>query len=231
MGGFFGGGGGTTVSNMVGATSSTAGTAGLVPAPAAGDQRTFLRGDATFQSISGNLIPITPSRRTNGISFACADSGFGPRSTSTGYVLFAPVYIRQTKSYTTYSVYVTVAGTASSVGKLALYSINSSAAPDQLICESGTFATDSIGLKQPTMSSTIINDGWYYIALGTNSSAAVSFYGCTFSEVRGFVSGSVSGAQPALLDYSVKTYASLWPSTWSGSDAYGGNYHFLSEIT
>jgi hypothetical protein len=44
--GFFGGGG--AASNMGGATSSTAGTAGLVPAPAAGEESGLLRGDATF---------------------------------------------------------------------------------------------------------------------------------------------------------------------------------------
>ena len=48
--GFFGGGG-ATVSNMVGATSSTAGTAGLVPAPAAGKQNSVLMGDATFLNL------------------------------------------------------------------------------------------------------------------------------------------------------------------------------------
>jgi|688.fasta_scaffold109719_8 hypothetical protein len=45
--GFFGGGG-AAPANMGGATSSAAGTAGLVPAPAAGDQDKVLRGDATF---------------------------------------------------------------------------------------------------------------------------------------------------------------------------------------
>ena len=44
----FFGGGGASASNMVGATSSAAGTAGLVPAPAAGDQDKQLRGDGTF---------------------------------------------------------------------------------------------------------------------------------------------------------------------------------------
>lgn len=44
----FFGGGGASVSNMVGATSSVAGTAGLVPAPAAGEESGLLRGDATF---------------------------------------------------------------------------------------------------------------------------------------------------------------------------------------
>ena len=37
----------TTYSNMKGATSSAAGAAGLVPAPAAGKQASFLRGDGT----------------------------------------------------------------------------------------------------------------------------------------------------------------------------------------
>lgn len=38
----------TTYGNMTGATSSSAGSAGLVPAPAAGKQNSFLRGDGTW---------------------------------------------------------------------------------------------------------------------------------------------------------------------------------------
>ena len=48
--GFFGGGGGAAPADMVGATSSVAGTAGLVPAPAAGSEYAYLRGDATFKN-------------------------------------------------------------------------------------------------------------------------------------------------------------------------------------
>ena len=44
----FFGGGGAAPANMGGATSSVAGTAGLVPAPSAGDQDKQLRGDGTF---------------------------------------------------------------------------------------------------------------------------------------------------------------------------------------
>ena len=36
------------VKDMVGATASEAGAAGLVPAPAAGKQASFLRGDGTW---------------------------------------------------------------------------------------------------------------------------------------------------------------------------------------
>ena len=44
----FFGGGGAAPANMVGATSSVAGTAGLVPAPASGTENLFLKGNATF---------------------------------------------------------------------------------------------------------------------------------------------------------------------------------------
>lgn len=48
MGFFGGGGGGTTPVNMVGASSGTAGTAGYVPAPAAGKNTRYLSSDASF---------------------------------------------------------------------------------------------------------------------------------------------------------------------------------------
>lgn len=44
----------TTYSNMTAATSSAAGKAGLVPAPSAGANTKFLRGDATWQTIAGS---------------------------------------------------------------------------------------------------------------------------------------------------------------------------------
>lgn len=44
---------------MKGATASTAGAAGLVPAPAVGKQASFLRGDGTWQSISLSTLGVT----------------------------------------------------------------------------------------------------------------------------------------------------------------------------
>ena len=41
---------------MTGATSSAAGTAGVVPAPAAGDNTKFLRGDGTWTSMGGSYL-------------------------------------------------------------------------------------------------------------------------------------------------------------------------------
>lgn len=41
---------------MTGATSSTAGAAGLAPAPSSGDQNKFLRGDGTWAALSSSTI-------------------------------------------------------------------------------------------------------------------------------------------------------------------------------
>ena len=61
--GFFGGGGGSAASNMGAASASVAGTAGLVPAPAAGDENKQLLGSATFVQSS----PYILSGRTSSI--------------------------------------------------------------------------------------------------------------------------------------------------------------------
>ena len=52
----------TAVSVMTGATTAAAGTSGLVPAPAAGDENKFLKGNGTW-----SLIPV-PSVDTNSIT-------------------------------------------------------------------------------------------------------------------------------------------------------------------
>ena len=54
----------TTYSNMTAATTSAAGKAGLVPAPAAGAQAKFLRGDGTWQ---------TPTNTTYGVATTSAN--------------------------------------------------------------------------------------------------------------------------------------------------------------
>lgn len=48
-----------TVRTMTGAGSGTAGTTGLVPAPAAGDNEKYLRGDGTWQAVSGGVSDMT----------------------------------------------------------------------------------------------------------------------------------------------------------------------------
>ena len=56
----------TTYSNMTAATSSAAGKAGLVPAPAAGAQGKFLRGDGTWQTPTNTTYSVV-SASANGL--------------------------------------------------------------------------------------------------------------------------------------------------------------------
>ena len=54
------------ITNMGGASSSTAGTAGLVPAPAIGDNDKFLRGDGTWGTAAANPTVSSSDTGTGG---------------------------------------------------------------------------------------------------------------------------------------------------------------------
>lgn len=233
--GFFGGsGGGASVADMVGATSSAAGTAGLVPAPASGAQRKFLRGDASFVSISDNALPVTRSARSGYITYMGATQAGGIGNTNNSidnYPLCGYIYIRETKSYTTFSVRVTSAGAANSLGKIAIYTIGTDGLPSTLVCSSGTFATDSTGLKQPTMTSTVVNSGWYIAIVATNSGTNVAYLGDVLEECRSMFAGVTTGRADGL-DYSQKLYANLWPNPWDGTGSTFRNaYYVIVELT
>ena len=87
----------TTYSNMTGATSSAAGTSGLVPAPAAGKQASFLRGDGTWvvptnttysnaTTSTAGLMSATDKSKLDGIATGAnkttVDSSMSPTSTN-----------------------------------------------------------------------------------------------------------------------------------------------------
>lgn len=74
----------TTYSDMTGATASAAGTHGLVPAPAAGKQTSFLRGDGTW------VVPTntTYSNFKGATASAAGDAGLVPAPASGATSLF-----------------------------------------------------------------------------------------------------------------------------------------------
>lgn len=57
----------TTYSDFTGASSSVAGTHGLVPAPAAGDDTKFLAGDGVWKTVSVYDLPIASASTLGGI--------------------------------------------------------------------------------------------------------------------------------------------------------------------
>lgn len=92
----------TTYSNMTAATASAAGKAGLVPAPAKGAQAKFLRGDATWQLITGLSLP-------SGSVIAFAGN---PSSAPSGFLLCNGANV----SRTTYSALFSAIGTLYGTG-------------------------------------------------------------------------------------------------------------------
>ena len=57
----------TTYAAFTGATASEAGTAGLVPAPAAGDNTKFLAGDGLWKTVSAYALPIASVNELGGV--------------------------------------------------------------------------------------------------------------------------------------------------------------------
>ena len=85
----------TTYSNMTAATADAAGKAGLVPAPAAGAQGKYLRGDGTWQTPANTKVTNTVS---NTKKFYI--TGTSSSSTNTGTQYFdTGVYVTATAGY------------------------------------------------------------------------------------------------------------------------------------
>ena len=100
----------TTYSDFTQATASTAGTHGLVPAPAAGKQGQFLRGDATWATPANTTYSPGTGLALSGTTFnhtnAVTSGTAGTPSATAGYDTFAVPYV-------TYDAqgHVTAAGT------------------------------------------------------------------------------------------------------------------------
>lgn len=97
----------SAVANMTGATSSTAGAAGIIPAPAAGDQVAFLQGDATWYKLNAR-------NGTGTGSIVVGTKLFGETSTASGNNSFASGQGTQaTGGYTHTEGYHTIASNGS----------------------------------------------------------------------------------------------------------------------
>lgn len=117
----------TTYSNMTAATSSAAGKAGLVPAPAAGKQGSFLRGDGTWATPTDTKVTQTVTSSSNtskrpillGMSYSDDSS---------------PTFTNSTNSvYASHNMYV-----EPSSGVLHLYKVVSGAINSQFYYANGT---------------------------------------------------------------------------------------------
>ena len=190
--GFFGGGGGASVANMVGATSSAAGTAGLVPQPASNTNRKALMGDATFgfpvlgvpyrDSASG--IHLTPQ--------AYDYSFFGTSSIqfAANLTYFIPIFLY---SGTISQFFLATRGnpptTNTSKIHWALYKADGQYFyPKTLVKDAGgmgPFNSLTGDTKNTLTVNSSVDDGWHYIAISKDGTAGGAItLGCHLSNAR-----------------------------------------------
>ena len=163
----FFGGGGASVANMVGATSSVAGTAGLCPAPAAGDQGAYLKGDATFE------FPFAAQRKFfNSTQAGYSIKPFGANAAGAigpvnGRIYFTIFYL-PVDTYTKIGI-VTAGGTSgvSTTFRIGLYECDQEtlAATNRLYQSAETaFASSSSSISVTGLSISITRAGFYAAA-------------------------------------------------------------------
>jgi hypothetical protein len=186
MGFFGGGGGGTTPVNMVGASTGTAGTAGYVPAPAAGEEHKLLRGDATFQAVPWGQKLVSSSTSDLALTGTVANviGLYGLSSlTSIGNAqyyhnrqYFVPVFIPQT--LTSWSLNVTIgANPAVQITcKIGVYDRSTSTnLPNNRISVSSaiTVATTDTGVTKTVAFTDTLNTGLYYLSICGGTAATI----------------------------------------------------------
>jgi hypothetical protein len=191
--GFFGGGG--AAANMVGATSSAAGTAGLVPAPAAGSQNKRLKGNATFEfdfyseanftdkSAGSPLSTVTLNNHKLKSLFPLGASFHSATVTLQNAIYWSPYYTPKDITITSVDFFVPTA-VASSAVDLAIYSEHSTETrPDSVLATSYNTATTSNNTYTSVAFSNIsVSAGIFYIAFKANNTSFLpAFNGTTQS--------------------------------------------------
>jgi hypothetical protein len=224
MSGFFGGGG-TAPSNLVGATSSSGGTAGLVPAPLAGQDRHVLAGNATFipnvplvrpTSASGRLIGCIGANTRANQAYANSQSNtifspiFLPSGTITAIGL---TFFAQTTGNVRYGIYDSSSGDVPTtlLGSGTASTLTTAGANAAVVVSSLSIAILGglywIALQQDqsnNVNHVTSGNGWAYQFSGFTSAGLLT--GQTLSCARSYTSG-LETTRSVAIDY---TY-SAWP--------------------
>ena len=174
--GFFGGGGaGTTPVNMVGASSGTAGTAGYVPAPAAGEQNAVLGGQGIF--LPAVVRPkVGSTRYYTPIVFGSSSGAALNTSMDTRCYITCPIYL-PAMSVANLRIRHNANAGANGTMYVALYDSTSDGVPNSpIITTSHTFTTTQGAItKTMAISPTVaIKAGIYYGACYLDSATSVS---------------------------------------------------------
>jgi len=168
--GFFGGGG-ASVANMVGATSSAAGTAGLVPAPAAGNKRRALSSNALFEepALLPNVIANQAGRYINVYPSTGIASGAGSQTNKRRY--FNLIYIPDDCQVDEFAIRIgSLAPSPAFNIHIALWKAGENGMPSDYVIggtvSSGTSANTTLTLS---VSATSASRGMHYISSTTDA--------------------------------------------------------------
>ena len=206
--GFFGGGGGTTPVNMVGASTGTAGTAGYVPAPAAGKNTRYLSSDASFGEVP--LYPQFKAANTNWIAGVISGCGqaYGSTNPATRRRQFGLGFLSADGNIATLGYRLVTAPAASINIHVALWDVNEDGTVGAYIIggvgASGTTGNTDISVS---VTSTPMKRGFYYYSL-TQETSGGSIRGYTPSEgglTSGFIGRGAGAANAANHPYYVAT--------------------------
>jgi hypothetical protein len=182
MSGFFGGGG-TAPSNLVGATSSVAGTAGLVPAPAAGDQNKALTGGGIFKASERRLWNTQNTSTEFKADYLTPESFFVLSATlgssgSQGCTSFTPYYLPESIAITALAIYVGVGDSTASVDVALWSSSATTGLPDSRVAYA-TFAAGeltSAGFAEKAITYTASAGLWWTAAKGRAAAAGFRIF-------------------------------------------------------
>jgi hypothetical protein len=209
---------GAAPSNMVGATSSTAGTAGLVPAPTAGKNTRALFSNASFEE-----VPIVPSYKntTSGqYILPYAGNATGLTTMLDKVRRFTLVFVPADGSIDVLGYRTANAPTSSIDFHIALWECDEDGKPSTLVT-SGVGASGTTGAADisVSVSSSAVKRGFYYISLtpnGSTSSGAIR--GSTGAElfIYGlFLGNSSLSAGGQIFTYTATTYNQSTHETFS----------------
>jgi hypothetical protein len=191
--GFFGGGGGAAPANMGGATSSVAGTAGLVPAPPAGKNTRALFSDANFGE-----LPLYPKFKASNttwlkpvISALGTGGGLGSQAPAARRRQFGLGFFPDDGTIDTLGCRLVVAPASAINVHLALWECSEAGIPSTLIVggtqTSGTTGNTDISVS---VSATDVKRGYYFYSF-TQETAGGSFNG--FNQAGGTIGAGIYG--------------------------------------
>ena len=174
----------SSAATLVGATASVAGSGGSVPAPAAGDHKLSLRGDATFYPDQPIIYAPSSAYTHNAGAVNSSSVAFWTypwmNGGSTGVIgtlicIFCPILIPKQDTYNRIAVVVNTGAAGSTIG-LALYDNDeSNNLPKNLLASSSSGISSSSAATIEQSMSVTLSAGWYHGAVLASTNTTLAF--------------------------------------------------------